>query len=288
LKVSLKCSYLQIYNENIYDLLTESNSPLLIREDKVQGVFVEGLQEYRVNSVWDCLHLLHIGAKNTFKRATNINWQSSRSHIIFQVTMQTVQPDAAGVLLKSKFNLCDLAGSEKMGAEDQIGKQHSQELRKINMSLTVLGKVISFLAKHKSGTYSHIPFRESKLTRLLQDSFGGGTKTLLVATISPTCRFASETISTLKFADRAKNVMQRVRRNQLLTSESGELVVKMQHEISFLKEMLAVKSIDQSLHRQIKDLKYENEHLKKQLATATDTSELVAEQGDTLHTDRKQ
>jgi FtsZ-binding cell division protein ZapB len=82
--------------------------------------------------------------------------------------------------------------------------------------------------------------------------------------------------------------MQRVRRNQLLTSESGELVVKMQHEISFLKEMLAVKSIDQSLHRQIKDLKCENEHLKKQLATATDTSELVAEQGDTLHTDRKQ
>ena len=133
-----------------------------------------------------------------------MNLSSSRSHIIFMMTMKTVHPD--GSIFKSKFNLCDLAGSEKMGIDEKLDKQHAKELKKINMSLTVLGKVISFLAKN-TGTYSHIPFRESKLTRLLQDSFGGGTKTLLVATISPTCKFASETISTLKFADRAKNVM---------------------------------------------------------------------------------
>jgi hypothetical protein len=146
------------------------------------------------------------------------------------------------MVLRSKFNLCDLAGSEKMVIDEVLAKQHVTELKKINLSLTVLGKVISDLSKN-NGMKSprHIPFRESKLTRLLQDSFGGVTKTLLVATVSPSCKFVAETISTLKFADRAKNVMQRVRRNELICADSEQVVAKMQQEIAFLKEMLAVR-----------------------------------------------
>jgi len=91
---------------------------LAIREDKLSGIFVAGLEEFRVKDVWDCLHLLSIGDRNIFARTTHLNQHSSRSHSIFQITMQTVQPDENGMILRSKFNLCDLAGSEKIGAED--------------------------------------------------------------------------------------------------------------------------------------------------------------------------
>jgi kinesin family protein 3/17 len=112
------------------------------------------------------------------------------------------------MLKRSKVNLCDLAGSEKINKAEEMAVDHFRELTNINLSLTTLGKVIALLATGKS---SHIPFRESKLTRLLQDSFGGSTKTFLFATISPASGSIDETISTLKFADRAKNVLQRVR-----------------------------------------------------------------------------
>ena len=112
-------------------------------------------------------------------------------------------------MFRSKLNLCDLAGSEKLNKQEkQIESGHMSELKNINMSLTTLGKVIQLLARGSN----FIPFRDSNLTRLLQDSFQGGTRTLLIATLSPSAHNTEETISTMKFADRAKNVMQRIRR----------------------------------------------------------------------------
>ena len=274
--VVLKCSFIQIYNERIYDLLSSNDifNPLRIREDKISGIFVEGLTEYSVQSEWDCLNLLYLGEKNTFVRSTQMNQHSSRSHTILQITMQTVQPDENGMILRSKLNLCDLAGSEKMNTEEDTHKEHVNELKKINLSLTILGKVISFLAQNNKTQYSHIPFRESQLTRLLQDSFGGGTKTLLVATLNPSYKHTAETISTLKFADRAKNVMQRVRRNELISAESDQVVTKMQTEIAFLKEMLTIKQND-GLSKQIKDLQSENERLKRLVTTNSSSSSAI-------------
>jgi hypothetical protein len=130
-----------------------------------------------------------------------MNQASSRSHSIFQIKYERVQNQT---MFRSKLNLCDLAGSEKLNKQaKQIEEGHMSELKNINLSLTTLGKVIQLLARGSA----FIPFRDSNLTRLLQDSFQGGTKTLLIATVSPSAHNTEETISTMKFADRAKNVM---------------------------------------------------------------------------------
>jgi hypothetical protein len=107
-----------------------------------------------------------------------------------------------GYLFRGKLNLCDLAGSEKIGKEENLSKIHLLELKTINLSLSSLGKVISSLAQGKKN--EHIPYRESKLTRILQDSLGGNTRTTLIAAVNARSDFSAETISTLKFADRAK------------------------------------------------------------------------------------
>jgi hypothetical protein len=113
------------------------------------------------------------------------------------------------MLFRGKLNLCDLAGSEKIGKEEgRMDEKHMLELKTINLSLTSLGKVIQSLAQGKKA--SHIPYRDSKITRLLQDSLGGNTKTTLIAAVSPVIDNIEETISTLKFADRAKQIMVKV------------------------------------------------------------------------------
>lgn len=132
------------------------------------------------------------------------------------------------MLKRAKLNIGDLAGSEKIFLEEFPNAQHLNELKNINLSLTTLGKVISKLAKHKAS--SHVPFRDSKLTRLLQDSLGGNTRTCLIATISPTIDSLDETISTLKFADRTKSVSTQVRKNEI-SAQDDALVTKLQKEI---------------------------------------------------------
>jgi hypothetical protein len=178
--------------------------------------------------------LLTRGEKNRVKRATKMNIQSSRSHSLFQLLIETDQVDSKGMLKRSKLNLGDLAGSEKINKDEEMQAKHMLELRNINLSLTTLGKVIQQLShfsqsKDPSQTSTHpthIPFRESKLTRLLQDSIGGNTSTYLIATVSPVIDTIEETISTLKFADRAKSVMQRVKRNEI-NAKDDALVQKL-------------------------------------------------------------
>ena len=261
------CSFLQIYNENLYDLLQDNKleHSLKIREDKLTGIFVEGLAEYVVTNAKECYSLMRRGERNRITKATKANIHSSRSHSIFQLWVETDQVDKRGMLKRAKLNLCDLAGSEKINKEENMSKVHFTELKTINLSLTTLGKVISALSKSKklkstsiskspkkegkvnstlhaqsfkgssTGKVSSlnvkiekkvqsIPYRESKLTRLLQDSLGGNTRTWLIATVSPTIDSADETISTLKFADRAKQVMIKIKVNEL--DAADETLVK--------------------------------------------------------------
>ena len=147
------------------------------------------------------------------------------------------------MLKRAKLNLCDLAGSEKINKSEEMNANHFMELKTINLSLTTLGKVISALSRtkrQKAGKYQglgakkeFIPYRDSKLTRLLQDSLGGNTKTCLIATIAPVSGCAEESISTLKFADRAKQVMVRVKQNQVNATDDA-LVQKLQKEVTHL------------------------------------------------------
>ena len=236
-KYTVYCSFLQIYNENLYDLLQDGKleRSLKIREDKITGIYVEGLAEFVVNNSRDWYGLMKRGERNRITKSTRANIQSSRSHSIFQMWVETDQVDKRGMLKRAKLNLCDLAGSEKIiNKEENITKAHFNELRTINLSLTTLGKVIAALSKNKndhsmvdlktdskSKKAFWIPYRESKLTRLLQDSLGGNTRTCLIATVSPILDYSDETISTLKFADRAKQVMVKIKANELDASDDA-------------------------------------------------------------------
>ncbi|GMF50816.1 unnamed protein product [Phytophthora fragariaefolia] len=239
------CSFVQIYNEQIFDLLrdTQMNAPLEIHEDRKNGIFVEGLSEYAIRSVSDCLQLLQCGEQNRAVRSTHMNQVSSRSHSVFQLLLEQRRKD--GTVLKSKFNLVDLAGSEKwnMGAEMQ--EHHISEMTNINLSLHTLGRCIASLSSKATGGSTHVPYRDSKLTRLLQDSLGGNTKTKIIATLSPSVDCVEESISTLKFADRAKKVMVMVRVNEQREIDPA-YVERLQEELEQLREVVRLLQLPNS------------------------------------------
>ena len=259
------CSFIQIYNERLYDLLQDpkNENPLVIRQDKLAGIFVEGLTEYVVEKDREWFILLKRGERNRVTRSTYINAASSRSHSIFQLLIETNKVDEHGMLKRAKLNLWDLAGSEKINKEEAMNQEHFEELKTINLSLTTLGKVISALGKKGKGT-KHIPYRDSKVTRFLQDSLGGNTKTFLVATVSPTDDCVEETISTLKFADRAKQVMVRAKANEINGSDDA-LIKRLQREIQHLRDILNIKRKggQGELAEQLLMLKDENTKLKE-------------------------
>lgn len=159
----------------------DKNKHLEIREDKIYGVYVNGLTEYICQNLYDCMTLLRRGEKSRKKRQTKKNNMSSRSHTIFKILIESNKVICNGKLKRGKIYLCDLAGSEKTDKNLDIKSQHFNEMININLSLSTLGKVISCL----SNKSSYIPYRDSKLTRILQDSLGGNTKTYFIATISP-------------------------------------------------------------------------------------------------------
>ena len=240
-KFMITVSFLEIYNEIIKDLLNpKEGNALKIRENKELGIYVEGLCELIVREPSDIMRLLEQG--NTVRKvaATNMNEQSSRSHSCFtiRVEQKTVTELEGGVtrqqLLKSKLNLVDLAGSErasKTGASGATLKEGSN----INMSLMALGNVINALAEGTKGKKRHIPYRDSQLTRLLQESLGGNAATIMIAAISPADYNFDETLSTLKYANRAKSIENEVSRNEDLTDR---MIRDLQAEIQKLKEQL--------------------------------------------------
>ncbi|KAG3115394.1 hypothetical protein PI124_g917 [Phytophthora idaei] len=233
-QVELHLSFLQIYNDRLFDLLTDRmrQKPLLIREqptlEGTTSVIVRGLSSEKITSFSNAMQIIHQGHTNRCVRETESNLSSSRSHAIVQLNVTTQCPATNGegqVLRRARLNLVDLAGSEKWNADVGIDDAHSQELKNINTSLSALGNCIAALTE--TGR-KHIPYRDSTLTRVLQDSFGGNTQSCLIATINATQQACDETIRTLQFADRARSVMQTIRVNEVVDGSTELLMAKIQ------------------------------------------------------------
>ncbi|KAI5068078.1 hypothetical protein GOP47_0016423 [Adiantum capillus-veneris] len=229
----LRVSYLEIYNEVINDLLNPTRQNLRIRED-AQGTYVEGVKEEVVLSPAHALSLIAAGEEHRHVGSNNFNLFSSRSHTIFTLTIEssshTPDVDDDDVTL-SLLNLIDLAGSESSKTETTGIRR--KEGSYINKSLLTLGTVI---AKLSDGKPAHVPFRDSKLTRLLQSSLSGQGRVSLICTITPASSYFEETHNTLKFAHRAKHVEIHTSSNKIMDEKS--LIKKYQKEIVSLKEEL--------------------------------------------------
>ncbi|KAF6169912.1 hypothetical protein GIB67_034304 [Kingdonia uniflora] len=210
LRFTCKCSFLEIYNEQILDLLDPSSVNLQIREDAKKGVYVENLTELEVTNARDVIQQLVQGAANRKVAATNMNRASSRSHSVFTCVIES-KWESQGVthIRFARLNLVDLAGSERQKSSGAEGER-LKEATNINKSLSALGLVIMNLVDVSNGKSLHVPYRDSKLTFLLQDSLGGNSKTTIIANISPSNSCSLETLSTLKFAQRAKFIKNNV------------------------------------------------------------------------------
>ncbi|GBC09297.1 hypothetical protein RclHR1_08750006 [Rhizophagus clarus] len=278
---AIKVSFIEIYNEELNDLLGEQNveedkPQVMIREDSKGNILWSGLQEIKVNNVEEVMNALARGSLNRQVGSTDMNSQSSRSHAIFSVVMSQQQKsssspisptnsnsgtlrmsgsrppsrtqqrmskrldDVENVTITSKFNFVDLAGSERLKRTSAVGDRAKEGIS-INSGLLALGNVISALGDpNKAKHTTHIPYRDSKLTRLLQDSLGGNARTLMIACVSPTEYNLNETINTLKYANRARNIKNSATINQEETGWNDlehlqSLVMKLRSEIKSLK-----------------------------------------------------
>ncbi|CAH8354559.1 unnamed protein product [Eruca vesicaria subsp. sativa] len=229
----LRVSYLEIYNEVINDLLDPTGQNLRIREDS-QGIYVEGIKDEVVLSPAHALSLIASGEEHRHVGSNNVNLFSSRSHTMFTLTIESSPhgkgDDGEDVTL-SQLHLIDLAGSES--SKTEITGQRRKEGSSINKSLLTLGTVISKLTDTKA---AHIPYRDSKLTRLLQSTLSGHGRVSLICTITPASSTSEETHNTLKFAQRCKHVEIKASRNKIMDEKS--LIKKYQKEISCLQDEL--------------------------------------------------
>lgn len=231
----VRASFLEIYQEEIRDLLAkDQNKRLELKERPDTGIYVKDLSTFVCKSIKEIEHVMTIGNQNRAVGATNMNLHSSRSHAIFIITIEHSELGIDGQhhIRVGKLNLVDLAGSERQAKTGAVGERQKEAI-KINLSLSALGNVISALVDGKS---SHIPYRDSKLTRLLQDSLGGNAKTIMVANIGPASYNYDETLITLRYANRAKNIKNKPRVNE---DPKDALLREFQQEISRLKTQLA-------------------------------------------------
>ncbi|XP_034907870.1 kinesin-like protein KIN-7K, chloroplastic isoform X2 [Populus alba] len=229
----LRVSYLEIYNEVVNDLLNPAGQNLRIRED-AQGTFVEGIKEEVVLSPAHALSLIAAGEEHRHVGSTNFNLLSSRSHTIFTLTVESSlygENSEGEAVNLSQLSLIDLAGSESSKAETTGMRR--KEGSYINKSLLTLGTVISKLTDERA---AHIPYRDSKLTRLLQSSLSGHGRVSLICTVTPSSSSSEETHNTLKFAHRAKHIEIQAAQNKIIDEKS--LIKKYQNEIRSLKEEL--------------------------------------------------
>ena len=239
---TVKCSFIELYNEELRDLQApDDNVKLKIFDDANRkshtATLVQGMEETHIDSASKGLQLLRTGSHKRQVAATKCNDLSSRSHTIFTITIYIKRRNEAGedYVCSGKLNLVDLAGSENIqrsGAENK----RAAEAGLINKSLLTLGRVINALVDKNA----HIPYRESKLTRLLQDSLGGRTKTCIIATLSPAKSNLEETISTLDYAFRAKNIRNKPQVNPTVMKKT--LIREFTSEIEKLKaELIATR-----------------------------------------------
>ncbi|XP_026146411.1 kinesin-like protein KIF3C isoform X2 [Carassius auratus] len=230
----VRASYLEIYQEEIRDLLTKDHSKKLeLKESADSGVYIKDLSSFVTKNVKEIEHVMNVGNQSRSVGFTNMNEHSSRSHAIFIITVECSQlgPDGQNHIRVGKLNLVDLAGSERQ-TKTGVQGERLKEATKINLSLSALGNVISALVDGRS---SHVPYRDSKLTRLLQDSLGGNAKTIMVATLGPASYNYEETLTTLRYANRAKNIKNKPRVNE---DPKDALLREFQEEIARLKAQL--------------------------------------------------
>lgn len=235
----VRASFLEIYKDDVFDLLsTSKRQKMEVKEDKNKGVYVRDLSTYNVACANDLLKVLKVGQKQRKVGATKMNEGSSRSHSMLTITIEsseTLKGETGKETIQykvGKLHLVDLAGSERQKKTEASGDR-LDEAKSINWSLTVLGNCIKALI---TSTSSHVPYRDSKLTRLLQDSLGGNTKTCMVAAIGPASSNFEETVSTLRYADRAKQIKNKPTINE---DSKDTLMREMRDEIEKLKNMLA-------------------------------------------------
>ncbi|KAL1505510.1 hypothetical protein ABEB36_005059 [Hypothenemus hampei] len=226
--------YMEIYMEEIRDLLRiKSTKTHELREQTGEGVVVTNLHSHTCQSAKDMLKAMKTGNINRTTGATNMNEHSSRSHAIFQIKIEMMEGDSKSMKV-GKLNLVDLAGSERQSKTGATGDR-LKEATKINKALSSLGNVIYALAENSA----HIPYRDSKLTRLLQDSLGGNSKTIMIANIGPANDNYDETIITLRYAYRAKSIKNKPTKNEDI--KNGKLLL-LQQEIERLKALIMEKS----------------------------------------------
>ncbi|KAG6597613.1 Kinesin-like protein KIN-12B, partial [Cucurbita argyrosperma subsp. sororia] len=239
LKYQCSCSFLEIYNEQITDLLDPNQRNLQIREDVKSGVYVENLTEECVSTMADVTQLLMKGLSNRRTGATSINSESSRSHTVFTCVVESRSKrmaDGLSSFKTSRINLVDLAGSERQKLTGAAGER-LKEAGNINRSLSQLGNLINILAEiSQTGKQRHIPYRDSRLTFLLQESLGGNAKLAMVCAISPSQSCKNESFSTLRFAQRAKAI-----KNKAVVNEV------MQDDVNHLREV--IRQLRDELHR---------------------------------------
>ncbi|XP_015261843.1 PREDICTED: kinesin-like protein KIF13A, partial [Gekko japonicus] len=238
----VEVSYMEIYNEKVRDLLDPKGSrqSLKVREHKVLGPYVDGLSQLAVTSFEDIESLMSEGNKSRTVAATNMNEESSRSHAVFNIivtqTLYDLQSGNSGEKV-SKVSLVDLAGSERVSKTGAAGER-LKEGSNINKSLSTLGLVISSLADQAAGKgkTKFVPYRDSVLTWLLKDNLGGNSQTAMIATISPAADNYEETLSTLRYADRAKRIV-----NHAIVNEdpNARVIRELREEVEKLKEQLS-------------------------------------------------
>lgn len=204
---------MEIYNEEVRDLLSKNPKNRLELHEKVDsGVYVKDLSYFAAKTADEVRKIMYIGSKNRSVGATNMNAHSSRSHSLFTITVERSElgADNKQHIRVGKLNMVDLAGSERIAKTGATGDR-LKEATKINLSLSTLCHVISSLTDPKA---TYIPYRDSKLTRLLQDSLGGNTKTVMIANVGPADYNFDETMNTLRYASRAKNIQNKPRINE--------------------------------------------------------------------------
>ncbi|KAH8617865.1 Microtubule binding Kinesin motor domain [Trypanosoma vivax] len=245
LTMKVLVSYMEIYQERVNCLLSPKCENLKVREHKALGVYVEGLSEVPAESEESMMQLMYGGNQNRHIASTNMNERSSRSHAIFSVTLiqkrlgKTKDGAESSTELRAKVNLVDLAGSERAKSTGAEGGT-LREGANINKSLTVLGLVISALAdisksKSDAGSRKHVPYRDSALTFILKESLGGNSKTFMLSTLSPAAANYDETLSTLRYADRAKAIVTRA----VVNASAGDKKIReLEEEVRQLKEKM--------------------------------------------------
>ena len=264
IEFSVKCSYYQIYNEKIQDLLDTRKTDLQIREDKNKGIWVDNCTEIYVSNSKEMTEVFDCGANNRTVAATEMNKGSSRSHSLFVVTI--FQKNTVTDSTKSaKVFFVDLAGSEKMSKTGITGGVGLKEAQNINKSLMTLGMVINALTENAQ----HVPYRDSKLTRVLQESIGGNSQTTLIITVTSNGSNQSESLSTLRFGQRAKLIKNKVVANTVKSVK--ELMIKIKELEEKIKKLESAKGkIDEN------DLKDSNDGntITTHLRTKTDEDEI--------------